>query len=90
MISSSVDLKESTNVVGKSLINPTVSTNKRFIFLKKDFLIVESSEANNISLDKTFDLVNLLNSVDLPEFVYPTRAMTGSLFFSSISLNISN
>ena len=81
MISSSVDLKESTNVVGKSLINPTVSTNKRFIFLKKDFLIVESSEANNISLDKTFDLVNLLNSVDLPEFVYPTRAMTGSLFF---------
>ena len=81
MISSNVDLKESTNVVGKSLINPTVSTNKRFIFLKKDFLIVESNEANNISLDKTFELVNLLKSVDLPELVYPTRATTGTLFF---------
>ena len=40
MISSSVDLKESTNVVGKSLINPTVSTNKRFIFLKKISLLL--------------------------------------------------
>ena len=42
-----------------------------------------------MSFDKTFDLVNLLNRVDFPEFVYPTRAITGTLFFSSISLNIS-
>ena len=43
-----------------------------------------------MSLESTFELVNLLKSVDLPELVYPTRATTGTLFFlSSISLDIS-
>ena len=31
--------------------------------------MVESKEANNISFDKTLDLVIKLNNVDLPEFV---------------------
>ena len=51
MISSKVDLNESIRVVGKSLIKPTVSTNKRFTFLK-DFLIVESRDAITCLLTK--------------------------------------
>ena len=81
MISSKVDLNESIKVVGKSLIKPTVSTNRRFTFFKKDFLIVESRDANNISFDKTLDLVNLLNRVDFPELVYPTRELQEFYFF---------
>ena len=43
-----------------------------------------------MSFDKTLDLVNLLNRVDFPELVYPTRAIIMEpYFFSSISLNIS-
>ena len=73
----------------KSLIKPTVSTNKRFTFFKNDFLIVESREAKSISFESTFDLVSLLNKVDLPELVYPTRAITGTLFFFLLYLWIS-
>ena len=39
-----------------------------------------------MSLESTFELVNLLKSVDLPELVYPTRATTGTLFFCLLYL----
>jgi hypothetical protein len=39
--------------------------------------IVGSSVANSISPAVTEDLVNRLNSVDLPALVYPTSATTG-------------
>ena len=57
-------------------MKPTVSV--KIIFLRLPlfiFFIFVSRVANNRFFDSTLSPVNLLNSEDLPAFVYPTSAI---------------
>ena len=83
LVSSSVDLKESTRSVGSFLMNPTVSASRKGRFSITTFLTVVSSVAKSLFSANTSLLASMFIIVDLPTLVYPTSAtrMSLPLFF---------
>ena len=73
-VSSSVDLNESTRSVGSLRMNPTVSASRNGRLSMTTFLTVVSSVAKSLFSAKTSLFDSIFMIVDLPTFVYPTRA----------------